>query len=548
MTDVEKRTEDWQTLPWKQYQRNVRRLQQRIYRAASRGDRGRVRSLRRLLLRSWSARCLAVRQVSQENRGKNTPGVDGVAHLTPPQRLKLARRLPDLTHTPDRVRRGSIPKPHGEHRRLGIPTLRDRAGQALVKLTLEPEWEAKFESNSYGFRPGRSAHDAIEAVFNHIRLKPKWVLDADIEKCFDRINHDALLRKLAAPKPIERLIRGWLTAGVVDGGERLYPEAGTPQGGVISPLLANVALHGLEIHLAQFGSRRIRIVVIRYADDFIILCEDLATLLHVQAEAEKWLAQMGLRLKPSKTSIRHTLQQHDGQPAGFDFLGFNVRQYPVGQKRTPTPGRGYKTLIKPSAKAQARHRVQMKACVRQHRATAQAALIADLNPVIRGWCNYYSACVAKRVFARMDTDRHRKLDQWAMHRHRHKTGGWRHRRYWREANGRQEFGDGEATLAKHEDRRIERHVKVQGDRSPYDGDWAYWGKRMKRNPELTRRYVALLRRQDSRCDHCGLQLEIGDVMEAHHRDGDRTNNRPENLALLHGHCHDAAHRPKAGYL
>jgi len=541
MADVEKRTEDWPTLDWKTYRKNVGRLQQRIYRAASRGDRRRVRSLQRLLLRSWSARCLAVRQVSQDNRGKKTAGVDGVASLTPPQRLKLARQLADLKRTPDPVRRVYIPKPNGEQRPLGIPTLRDRALQALVKLALEPAWEAKFEPNSYGFRPGRSAHDAIEAIYNHIRLKPKWVLDADIEKCFDRIDHVALLRKLDAPRPIERLAHGWLKAGVLDGGEMLYPEAGTPQGGVLSPLLANVALHGLETHLTGGFPQRKRPAVIRYADDFVLLCEDRAMVERWRVEADRWLADIGLRLKPAKTSIRHTLEGHAGQPAGFDFLGFNVRQYRAGKRRTPTPGRGYKTLIKPSAKAQTHHRAQMKAIARSHRATAQAALIADLNPVIRGWCNYYSACVAKRVFARLDTDLNRKLNQWTLHRHRHKTGGWRHRRYWREENGRQEFSDGVATLAKHEDRRIERHVKVQGSRSPYDGDWAYWGKRQKNDPTYSRRVVALLRRQDCKCDHCGLQFETWDEMEVHHRDADRTNHRPENLVLLHAHCHDTAH-------
>ena len=281
----------------------------------------------------------------------------------------------------------------------------------------------------------------------------------------------------------------------------------------------------------------------------MLLCEDRATVERLRTETDNWLAGLGLRLKANKTSIRHTLEARDGQPAGFDFLGFNVRQYRAGQYRTPTPGRGHQTLIKPSAKAQTRHRAQLTDLARRHRANAQAALIADLNPVIRGWCNYHSACVAKRVFARMEADLNRKLDRWAAHRHPHKTGGWRHRRYGQAENERQVFSDGKMTLAKHEDRRIERHVKVQGDRNPYDGDWAYWGKRLGNDPAYSRRIVALLRRQDSTCDHCGLQFETGDVMEVHHRDGDRTNNRPEHLVLLHGHGHDAVHhKPGKGYL
>jgi RNA-directed DNA polymerase len=326
MTDVKKsQTEDWKSLPWKKIQRNVFRLQKRIYRARRRGDFKTVHNLQRLLLRSWSARCLAVRQVTQDNRGKRTAGVDGVASLTPPQRLAYVRRLRNLSQAADKVRRTWLPKPNGEQRPLGIPTMFDRAKQALVKLALEPEWEAVFEPNSYGFRPGRSAHDAIEAIFNFIRLKPKFVLDADIEKCFDRIDHQALLEKLATIQPVAALIRGWLKAGVVDQGVIHYPQAGTPQGGVLSPLLANVALHGLEEELTNACSKRNKPAVIRYADDLVILHPDLETLQMLKDKADGWLAKMGLRFNPRKTSITHTLNEHNGK-VGFDFLGFNIRQ------------------------------------------------------------------------------------------------------------------------------------------------------------------------------------------------------------------------------
>lgn len=248
MADVAIHTEDWQTLPWKKYQRNVFRLQQRIYQAARRGDWKRVHSLQRLLLKSWSGRCLAVRRVTQENRGKRTSGLDGVASLMPRQRLKLAKRLGAVSSwTSQPIRRTYIPKAGtSEKRGWGIPVMADRAMQALVKLVLEPEWEAQFEPNSYGFRPGRSTHDAIEAIFNTICLKPKYVYDADIAQCFDRINWTALLGKLNTIQPIARLVQDWLQAGVMDNGQMLFPEAGTPQGGVISPLLANIALHGFE--------------------------------------------------------------------------------------------------------------------------------------------------------------------------------------------------------------------------------------------------------------------------------------------------------------
>ena len=228
-------TEDWQALPWRAFERNVSRLQQRIYQAARCDDHQRVHNLQRLLLGSWSARCLAVRKVTQENRGKRTPGVDGVASLTPRQRLALAHELEDLNRKPDPIRRTYIPKSSGGQRPLGIPTMANRALQALVKLALEPEWEARFEPNSYGFRPGRSAHDAIEAIFIAICHKPKYVLDADIEKCFEGIDHEALLTKMHAIEPITQLVRGWLKAGIVDKGETLYPEAGVPQGSAPLP-------------------------------------------------------------------------------------------------------------------------------------------------------------------------------------------------------------------------------------------------------------------------------------------------------------------------
>jgi len=329
--------EDWKALPWKDIERSVFRLQQRIYRAERRGDYEQVHNLQRLLLHSWSARCLAVRRVSQDNRGKRTPGVDGVANLTPKQRMTLVEELRNLSDWQvDAIRRTYIEKRGTtELRGLGIPTMSDRACQALAKLALEPEWEAKFEPNSYGFRPGRSAHDAIEAIFNHIRLKPKYVLDADFEKCFDNIAREPLLEKLNAIGPIARLVRDWLKAGILDGSKYLFPEAGVPQGGVISPLLCNVALHGFEQALISV-SKRYRIAIIRYADDLVILCEDLETLLKVKREAEIWLAEVGLRLKPSKTRVTHTLNEHEGN-VGFDFLGFNIRQYRVGKYHTHAP-------------------------------------------------------------------------------------------------------------------------------------------------------------------------------------------------------------------
>jgi RNA-directed DNA polymerase len=544
MADVVIRTEDWRTLPWRDYQRNVYRLQKRIYQAARRGDGKRVHSLQRLLLRSWSARCLATRQVTQDNRGKRTPGVDGIASLTPEERVRLAHQLCYLSRwTVDPIRRTYIPKPNNptEKRGLGIPTMRDRAMQALVKLALEPEWEAVFEPNSYGFRPGRSTHDAIEAIFNFIRLQPKYVLDADIEKCFDRISHDGLLATLRvhAPQPLMRLIRAWFKTGILEDGQTLFPEAGTPQGGVLSPLLANIALHGFETFVSR-NTRQHRVVVIRYADDFVILCDDLDVLLEAKTRAEAWLAEIGLQLKAAKTHITHTLNEHDGH-TGFDFLGFTVQQYRVGKYRAHKRHAGYKTLITPSRKAAQRHLRELKALIRQYRGAPQAALIAELNPKIRGWTLYYQSSVAARLFNKLDSLLHHKLMRWASFRHPRKTNGWRYRRYWRQVGTYMTFSDGTSSLTRHGEMPITRHVKVKGDKSPYDGDWVYWGARLGRDPTKPKRVIWLLKQQHGRCPHCGLRFTTEDVLEVHHADGHHNNTSLANLVLLHAHCHDVAH-------
>ena len=328
----------WRALPWRTLGRDVFKLQKRIFTAARRGDTKTVHRLQRLLTKSWAARCLAVRKVTQDNRGKRTAGVDGVRFLSAAGRLELARHL-TIHPRGHPLRRIWIPKPgRAEPRPLGIPTLGERASQTLARLALEPEWEARFEPNSYGFRPGRSAHDAIEAIFTGICKKPKYVLEADIAACFDRLDHTVLLAKLGTYPTLRRAIRGWLKAGLWDGTAWWPTEAGTPQGGPLSPLLANVALHGLETAIRTAFPKDLyangqvrwgwRPLVVRYADDFVVLHEDRAVIEQTRQLAAQWLAELGLELKPEKTGISHTLEPVDGR-VGFDFLGFEVRQYPV---------------------------------------------------------------------------------------------------------------------------------------------------------------------------------------------------------------------------
>lgn len=536
-------TEDWETLCWKKLERNVYRLQKRIFQARRRGDLRQVHNLQKLLLRSYSARCLAVRQVTQDNQGKKTAGVDGVKEASPRLRLVFVQALRHLkNYQPPPVRRTYIPKNKTEKRPLGIPTLFDRSVQALVKLALEPEWEALFEPNSYGFRPGRSAHDAIEAIFTAICRCPKYVLDADIEKCFDRIAHEALLAKLNAMGAIQRLVRAWLCAGVMEAGKHLFPPAGTPQGGVISPLLANIALHGLEEAIGKAAPKGVKVTVVRYADDFVILCVSLPVLLEIRQVVEQWLADIGLQLKASKTHISHTLTPHDGR-VGFDFLGFTVKQHRIGkyQTRRYTGQEGCKTLIRPSQSGRAKHGERLGEQLTRQVASGQAAVIHSLNPQIKGWANYYRTVSAKRIYNQMDYRLHRQLSGWAKQRHPRRGYHWCYRRYWHRIEKRMRFAVRNCYLRTYAETRIRRHVKVRGRQSPFDGDWLYWATRLGREPTKPQRITRLLKRQKGRCEVCTALFMTGDLMEVHHKDGNRSHNAYTNLALLHRHCHDQLH-------
>ncbi|MDZ7960184.1 MAG: group II intron reverse transcriptase/maturase [Aulosira sp. DedQUE10] len=542
---------EWHFINWRKLERNVYKLQKRIYQASARGDVKAYRRLQKTLMKSWSARALAVRRVTQDNQGKKTAGVDGVKSLTSKQRLELTGNL-NLSTKVSPTRRVWIPKPGTEEKRpLGIPTMKDRALQALVKLALEPEWEARFEPNSYGFRAGRSCQDAVEAIFSAIKLKPKYVLDADIAKCFDRINQEALLIKLNTFPTIRRQVRAWLKAGVMDN-KQLFPTSeGTPQGGVISPLLANVALHGMEERIKQYaetlkgGKRdnRKALSLIRYADDFVIFHENLTVVQRCKEIISEWLQGMGLELKPSKTRLAHTLKQYEQEKPGFDFLGFTIQQFPVGKYHSK---QGFKTIITPSKQKQKVHYEHIARVIEAHKAAPQAALITHLNPIIRGWANYYATVVSKETYSDIDHLTYQKLSAWSKRRHPKKNGGWVSKRYWQSIDGdnwvfaTRKEGSTPLRLLKHDDTPIVRHVKVKGESSPYDGNLVYWSTRMGNNPEMPKRVATLLKKQKGKCTHCDLFFRESDVLEVDHKIPKSQGGKDiyDNFQLLHRHCHD----------
>ena len=541
VANVTQRPTDWNQIDWKKANRTVRNLRQRIFRATAEGNLKKVRSLQRLLLCSYSNVVTSVRRVTQTNAGRNTPGVDKIVVKTPQSRGILVDYLTAFTPwKPKPVRRVYIPKANGKRRPLGIPTVVDRCLQAMVKNALEPFWEQKFERSSYGFRPGRGCHDAIAKIYLLARPNKtkKWVVDADIAGAFDNINHDFLLRTIGNFAARE-LVKQWLKAGVMEEGVFTRTETGSPQGGVVSPLLANIALHGMEAALGVTYNARGELhsprAVVRYADDFVVFCQSQEDAETVRTLLADWLQERGLCLSEEKTRLVHLCE-------GFDFLGFHIQHYPDPKTKT-----GWKLLITPSRTSVQKFRDNVKQIWLSLRGQSVAVVLIRLNPLLRGWANYFRVGVASRLFEALDDWMLVRQVRYAKHTHPAKSWRWIKQRYFGRLNLDREdrwvFGDKKtgAYLHKLKWYSIRRHVLVQGAASPDNPALrAYWAKRRaaKAN-DLPPSKQKIARRQNFVCPVCGETLLNEEELHVHHVQPKNEGGADaySNLQLLHLYCH-----------
>jgi RNA-directed DNA polymerase len=541
---------DWNAIDWRKAHQNVRRLQVRIVKAMQEGRSGKVKALQRLLTHSFSGRVLAVRRVT-ENRGKRTPGIDGIVWNTLHQKSVAVQSLGQRGYHPQPLRRVYIPKSSNPSklRPLGIPTMADRAMQALHLLGLDPVAETSADPNSYGFRKERSPADAISQCFNILCRKatsPAWILEGDIKACFDQISHDWLVANIPMDKTI---LHKWLKAGYMEKEVFHATEAGTPQGGIASPVLANLTLDKLEQELKdRFRARgrnkpSLEVNYVRFADDFIVTARSKELLEdQIQPFIEQFMNERGLRLSAEKTRITHIAE-------GFDFLGQNVRKY------------NGKLIIQPSKKNVKAHLTQIRDIIRTHPSAAAGTLVIQLNPVIRGWANYHRHICSKNTFTYTDNATFKALWHWAKRRHPDKGARWVKQKYFKTIGQRHWVFSG---IIKDREGKtkvvhllpaaytpIRRHVKIQAKANPYDPQWEmYFEERVKgkmeENLQGQKKLLNLWKSQEGLCSHCGQLITQETSWHVHHRmwrskgGGDERS----NLEMVHPTCHQQIHNQR----
>ena len=559
----------WKEVDWKLVHKRLSRQQKRVYKASMERNRAKVHALQRRIIGSLDAKLIAVRRVTTENKGRNTAGVDGQRAISNEMKMKLVYKL-NLDGKASPIRRTYNPKSgKNEYRPLGIPTIEDRAKQMLAKIALEPEWEAVFEPNSYGFRPGRSCHDAIASLFLSLRGKSRFVLDADIQKCFDRIDHDKLLHKLATFGQMENQIKAWLKADIMVGylnrpDEVFQSLEGTPQGGIISPLLSNIALHGLENHIKEWYARdwypmtglstkvpirdrKRSIGFSRYADDFVITAPKLSVIKQIEKQVEIWLREeAGLELSKAKTRIVNSTE-------GFEFLGFHL----ISIKSKDSAQ--YKLKIHPSKASKQRLLDKTRSIIQNNRSASSYNLINLLSSRIISWANYFKFSECHQDFAKMDYSIYQQVRAWVFRRqskglrsrtklkdkyfpsgHTYVFRGKKYSNNWilvgqTLINGVKK----ENFLPKMVWVGSSQHVKIKGSASPYDGNNPYWAVRTEKYSGFSHRISKLIKRQYGRCAICEEAFTPFDVIEADHivprsKGG---SDKLSNLQALHKHCH-----------